>query len=216
MTNRIDYARVAPDAVKALSATRPYLAATAIEPRLRALVELRVSQINGCAYCVDTHSSGGAPGGRVSAAAGLPASVAGDTVLRRPRAGGTGVGGIGHACVRDGCPGRSLQRGRSALRRERPGRSDGGGGIDECLEPDRHQLPPGAGCRTDVASDGPKRRTSEPCRLGRFSPRDRGPEGMSECDVILELEPSIGPGGSNGVGRVGGRCRNRDKLEFCS
>jgi AhpD family alkylhydroperoxidase len=56
MTKRIDYARVAPDAVKALAATRPYIAATAIEPRLRALVELRVSQINGCAYCVDMHS----------------------------------------------------------------------------------------------------------------------------------------------------------------
>ncbi|MFO0873374.1 MAG: carboxymuconolactone decarboxylase family protein [Phycisphaerales bacterium] len=56
MAKRIDYVRVAPDAVKALSATRPYLAASAIEPRLRALVELRVSQINGCAYCVDLHS----------------------------------------------------------------------------------------------------------------------------------------------------------------
>jgi AhpD family alkylhydroperoxidase len=56
MGKRLDYVRVAPDAVKALSATRPYLAASAIEPRLRALVELRVSQINGCAYCVDLHS----------------------------------------------------------------------------------------------------------------------------------------------------------------
>jgi AhpD family alkylhydroperoxidase len=27
-----------------------------IEPKLRALVELRVSQINGCVYCVDAHS----------------------------------------------------------------------------------------------------------------------------------------------------------------
>lgn len=56
MAKRVDYARVAPDAVKALSATHPYLAASAIEPRLRALVELRVSQINGCSYCVDLHS----------------------------------------------------------------------------------------------------------------------------------------------------------------
>lgn len=53
---RIDYVQVAPDAVKALAATRPYFAASAIEPRLRALVELRVSQINGCAYCLDLHS----------------------------------------------------------------------------------------------------------------------------------------------------------------
>lgn len=56
MTKRIAYQQVAPEAVKALSATRPYLATSNIEPRLRALVELRVSQINGCAYCVDMHS----------------------------------------------------------------------------------------------------------------------------------------------------------------
>ena len=56
MPRRLDYAKVAPDALKALGATRPYLAASAVEPRLRALVELRVSQINGCAYCIDLHS----------------------------------------------------------------------------------------------------------------------------------------------------------------
>jgi AhpD family alkylhydroperoxidase len=56
MTRRIDYSRVAPDAVKALSAARPYLASSGLSPRLRALVELRVSQINGCAYCVELHS----------------------------------------------------------------------------------------------------------------------------------------------------------------
>ncbi len=53
---RLAYFQVAPDAVKTLSATRPYIAASNIEPRLRALVELRTSQINGCAYCVDMHS----------------------------------------------------------------------------------------------------------------------------------------------------------------
>jgi AhpD family alkylhydroperoxidase len=56
MNRRIAYSQVAPEAVKALSATRPYIAASGIEPRLRALVELRTSQINGCAYCVDMHS----------------------------------------------------------------------------------------------------------------------------------------------------------------
>jgi AhpD family alkylhydroperoxidase len=55
MARRIDYNRVAPDAIKALAATQPYLAGSAIQPRLRALIELRVSQINGCAYCVDMH-----------------------------------------------------------------------------------------------------------------------------------------------------------------
>src|SRR4051812_6569484 len=56
MSRRIPYFQVAPDAVKQLSAIRPYIESTNIEPRLRALVELRASQINGCAYCVDMHS----------------------------------------------------------------------------------------------------------------------------------------------------------------
>ena len=56
MSRRIPYFQVAPEAVKQLSAIRPYIESTGIEPRLRALVELRASQINGCAYCVDMHS----------------------------------------------------------------------------------------------------------------------------------------------------------------
>jgi AhpD family alkylhydroperoxidase len=56
MTRRIAYYQVAPDALKALSATRPYIESSGFEPQLRALVESRVSQINGCAYCVDMHS----------------------------------------------------------------------------------------------------------------------------------------------------------------
>jgi uncharacterized peroxidase-related enzyme len=56
MTRRLAYFQIAPDAVKALAATKTYIEGTGLSPRLRALVELRVSQINGCAYCVDMHS----------------------------------------------------------------------------------------------------------------------------------------------------------------
>jgi AhpD family alkylhydroperoxidase len=56
MSRRIQYFQIAPEAIKQLSAIRPYIESTNIEPRLRALVELRSSQINGCAYCVDMHS----------------------------------------------------------------------------------------------------------------------------------------------------------------
>jgi AhpD family alkylhydroperoxidase len=54
--SRFAYYNVAPDAIKILSAARPYIDASALEQRLRCLVELRASQINGCAYCVDMHS----------------------------------------------------------------------------------------------------------------------------------------------------------------
>jgi AhpD family alkylhydroperoxidase len=56
MTLRIAYYQVAAEGYKALLATRKYIESCGIQPRLRALVELRASQINGCAYCVDMHS----------------------------------------------------------------------------------------------------------------------------------------------------------------
>lgn len=56
MAMRIAYNKVAPEAVKLLGATSPYFRSSSIDARLRALVELRVSQINGCAYCIDMHS----------------------------------------------------------------------------------------------------------------------------------------------------------------
>ena len=56
MPRRIAYYQVAPEGIKALQGIDPYFKSSNIEPRLRALVELRTSQINGCAYCVDMHS----------------------------------------------------------------------------------------------------------------------------------------------------------------
>ena len=56
MSRRIAYYQASPDAFKALSVTRPIVDGLGVDPKLRALVELRVSQINGCVYCVDLHS----------------------------------------------------------------------------------------------------------------------------------------------------------------
>jgi AhpD family alkylhydroperoxidase len=56
MPLRLDYAKAAPDGYRALTALYPYLAKTTLEPTLIDLVFLRVSQINGCAYCVDIHA----------------------------------------------------------------------------------------------------------------------------------------------------------------
>ena len=57
MTLRLDYAAAAPEGLRALTALYPYLAKTTLDPKLIDLVFLRVSQINGCAFCVDKHSS---------------------------------------------------------------------------------------------------------------------------------------------------------------
>lgn len=53
---RIEYAKVAPGAVKGMYATNTYFDTCGIPQILRRLIELRVSQINGCSYCMWLHS----------------------------------------------------------------------------------------------------------------------------------------------------------------
>ena len=54
--SRIDYYQLAPEGVSKLAAVTQYLESSSLEPLLRALVEIRVSQINGGVYCVDLHT----------------------------------------------------------------------------------------------------------------------------------------------------------------
>jgi AhpD family alkylhydroperoxidase len=56
MTERMDYSQVAPRGVKALGGVHAYVAQSGLPPVLLTLVYLRVSLINGCAYCIDMHS----------------------------------------------------------------------------------------------------------------------------------------------------------------
>ena len=55
MTQRMDYAAAAPGGMKALGAAYGYVAQSGLPAILIELVYLRVSQINGCAYCIDMH-----------------------------------------------------------------------------------------------------------------------------------------------------------------
>jgi len=50
----IDYAEINSRAVNMLLSTKKHI--SSLTPELKSLVELRVSQINGCAYCLDLHS----------------------------------------------------------------------------------------------------------------------------------------------------------------
>ena len=56
MTQRIDYPRLAPDAMKTMMALERYVRGSELEHSLIELVKLRASYMNGCAYCVDMHS----------------------------------------------------------------------------------------------------------------------------------------------------------------
>lgn len=56
MTQRLDYAKIAPAGVKALGGVYGYITQSGLPGTLVNLVYLRISQINGCAYCIDMHT----------------------------------------------------------------------------------------------------------------------------------------------------------------
>jgi AhpD family alkylhydroperoxidase len=56
MKQRINYAEVGQGAARAMYGLEVYLAKSGLEPSLLHLLKFRVSQINGCAYCLDMHS----------------------------------------------------------------------------------------------------------------------------------------------------------------
>jgi AhpD family alkylhydroperoxidase len=56
MTQRLDYATIVPGAMRAFGGVHGYVAQSGLAAGLIDLVYLRVSQINGCAYCIDMHS----------------------------------------------------------------------------------------------------------------------------------------------------------------
>ena len=55
MSPRLDYSQAPPAAIGGMRALEEYLAGCSVEHGLLDLVKLRVSQINGCAFCIDMH-----------------------------------------------------------------------------------------------------------------------------------------------------------------
>ncbi|MET3135094.1 AhpD family alkylhydroperoxidase [Oxalobacteraceae bacterium GrIS 1.11] len=57
MEARLDFYNASPDAMKAMMALEVAVGKLGLEASLLELIKLRASQINGCAFCVDLHSS---------------------------------------------------------------------------------------------------------------------------------------------------------------
>src|SRR6516164_665063 len=56
MQKRPQYAKVCPEALNAMLALAQAVEKTGLSPQLIELVNYRVSQLNGCAFCLDMHS----------------------------------------------------------------------------------------------------------------------------------------------------------------
>src|ERR671919_2228938 len=55
MQARLDYGKAAPGSVQAMYKLQKYVDESGLEHSLLELVKTRVSQINGCAFCIDMH-----------------------------------------------------------------------------------------------------------------------------------------------------------------
>jgi AhpD family alkylhydroperoxidase len=56
MSKRINFNDVQPSAYDAMDALDKFVGGTSIDKLHREFIKIRASQINGCAYCVDSHS----------------------------------------------------------------------------------------------------------------------------------------------------------------
>jgi AhpD family alkylhydroperoxidase len=56
MHQRIDVTKVSPAAYQAFAALQSYVDKSGLDPKLRELIKIRASQINGCAYCLAMHT----------------------------------------------------------------------------------------------------------------------------------------------------------------
>ncbi|WP_042299661.1 carboxymuconolactone decarboxylase family protein [Paraburkholderia kururiensis] len=63
MQARLDFYKASPNAVKAMRGLEERIARSSLEKPLAELVRLRASQINGCAFCVDMHTTDARKGG---------------------------------------------------------------------------------------------------------------------------------------------------------
>jgi AhpD family alkylhydroperoxidase len=67
MTPRLDYIAVAPKLLGAMMNLQKAVASSGLEESLIRLVEVRASQINGCAFCIDMHTRAAREGGESEA-----------------------------------------------------------------------------------------------------------------------------------------------------
>ncbi len=57
MKERINIQNIEPESFQAMFGLEKYLNSTKLDPKLKNLIKIRSSQINGCAYCIEMHTT---------------------------------------------------------------------------------------------------------------------------------------------------------------
>lgn len=57
LEQRVNYYNEAPEALKIMMEMERYTKTTGLDRKLRELIKIRASQINGCAYCINMHTA---------------------------------------------------------------------------------------------------------------------------------------------------------------
>ena len=109
MKPRMNFFKAAPDTIKALVAVEDQIKASGLEHSLIELVKTRASQINGCAYCIDMHTTDARKARRDRAAAVSAQRLARVAALYRSRARRAGLDRGADADLGDACARRRLR-----------------------------------------------------------------------------------------------------------
>ena len=164
MQPRIDTTHVSPDAYKAMLGLQSYIDATSLEKSLRELVNIRVSQINSCAFCLHIHLRDARKAGEAQERLELISAGTRQVFTVRERAALAWVEAV-RLSSRHSRAGRCPRGGANGILGARASRSLHGGGGDQLLEPADGRVSYLADRRAGWLSCDRSRRTG---RLGRY------------------------------------------------
>ena len=142
METRIDYGKVAPGSVQAMYKLQKYVDESGLEHSLLELMKTRVSQINGCAYCIDVHTKDARAAGETEQRLyGLSAWRESPFYTERERAALAWAEAVTHISQTHASD--EYYEAARAVRRGRAGQADDGRHRHQRVEPARHRLPAG-------------------------------------------------------------------------
>lgn len=146
MQQRIDTTAVNPAAYKAMAALQTYVDQSGLDAKLRELIKIRASQINGCAFCLIMHTRDARKLGESDDRMHLLDAWR-EAPVFTARTRGLGLDRSGHIGIQKPCARRCLCRSAAALFRERNCRPHCRGRCHQQLEPDCGGLPHAAAGR---------------------------------------------------------------------